>query len=733
MLINLLLNANTGSTTICKYVADLNWKTSFDLIKDAVSESYFKAWQTGSTGVREESYVYRKIEGEADFTEIAGYNKTHNVDVDVKTYTDNNLPVANQGYYVTYKIVTNAVVYNNVTRQNEIAFSWTNEKTIFIPAVETPIELQIADVYNSKFNPKNYDKDADQPKQGDDRDIEPFTHSTNTITNTVTAKSADLHFANLKAGNTFILKRQDGESAQTDAVKLEITKVETKGQQNPYIAYTYRINNGTAVTTTRQNTWQSEADIFNLILKDFKVTEELATGQNSNVKFQMVCIVGSAEYSSNIVSSRSNSYIDVQANILYRSGTPDPAHNAEKELYTVDVKFKPVNIGNLVCYNIWQNAEKKLVRVNAPASIGDKYEFTKDGVKVGETTLGTDGYVHYRAHVPLTKHVNAGEGASGTPLTNQDIFFTVEVVTSSVATGENTYGNSDKAVIFNGAKDELAVNMDCKFVAGDAAQESVAGKYRAQVSWDLTGKDVYISDAQGVDEAEVAFYTIHRKLHNETSFSPVTKYNKHNPALNAYEQQSRVYDSASQTYIWKGITVMEGEEQIIIPGYVEVEGTLAGDGGIMITPEMISDFMETEGRDFGLIAEESETPDKFVLLDFITDKTFQPTEQVKFPAKYYVTAHYAVPNNVLTNGGIRLLDNTYLPDNYIDNNSDMGESGSTITTAIKDIEDAVDSEVVKTVYYNLQGIEVKEPAAGDIVVARYQHANGQFTSKVIRK
>ena len=138
---------------------------------------------------------------------------------------------------------------------------------------------------------------------------------------------------------------------------------------------------------------------------------------------------------------------------------------------------------------------------------------------------------------------------------------------------------------------------------------------------------------------------------------------------------------------------------------------------------MIEAFKTSEGADLR---------NKFVLLDFIKADGFNPaTAGMEFPAEYYVTAHFAVPARSQVKG-LRL--EAVAPSFYkhfFMKNSERARRLTRVPTAIEDV--AVDSEVVKTVYYNLQGIEVKEPAAGDIVVARYQHANGQFTSKVIRK
>ena len=74
-----------------------------------------------------------------------------------------------------------------------------------------------------------------------------------------------------------------------------------------------------------------------------------------------------------------------------------------------------------------------------------------------------------------------------------------------------------------------------------------------------------------------------------------------------------------------------------------------------------------------------------------------------------------------------------LYDNLTMKNSDVVKPTISITTVVEDVNAAAVSEVVKTIYYNLQGMEVKSPTTGQIVVARYLHADGSITSKLIRK
>ena len=114
----------------------------------------------------------------------------------------------------------------------------------------------------------------------------------------------------------------------------------------------------------------------------------------------------------------------------------------------------------------------------------------------------------------------------------------------------------------------------------------------------------------------------------------------------------------------------------------------------------------------------------FKVFDFIKlpDLSYTTTEHVNsfFPAMYYVKAHYEKPFEA----------QTFIARNYIEKNSNPTTTSLPIVTEIEDLQT---SQVVSVKYYNMMGIEVAQPEAGEIVVARTQYANGVVTSKVIKK
>mgnify|MGYP004443576249 CR=1 FL=1 len=723
--------ASTGNPN-CAYAASLEWETSFDKARGQNGIPNFVTWNSTAGGVREESYIYRSIpgkEGYEDWVLVQVNSKDYKItdsNTD-KTFVDNTLPApGDEGYTVYYHVTSKPMKYkangvrDSVDRKPvQVGETTTLDRDIRIPGTRKFI-LSLDKNFETAFTAV-----ADNYRQS-------YNHIKNTVVSEVMPEAPKL--ADLHTSDVFTLHRTDN-GTKTSINTLTITAINGS-------TVSYTLQDGTTGSVTLTGT-----DIQALLDKVANRVDQfnLTPGTNYDAIYQLEyngkIIDESGErvlnLLSNTVESRTYS-TDVAVELLYRSGTPDAPQNAEQELYTYDVKFKPID-GNMVsCYDIWLNGKSRIIRVGQNTSgtytlIGKDASgaFTQD---LGFISKQRDGYIHYRADVPLSKKANIAEITDGgTGLVENDAFFTVEVV----MVGGNSYGCVDQAKKFQGKHDELAVNVESTVYKMSTnkdkiQQNTLDGNYVAKISWDLNGKEVHIDADQFGQAAQLQYYTVYRKLWNEDNFLPVKNFRIHNPAADLTQRIAEEISGTGGTvvtgdYIW--INKLDESGNILKHGYVTTTcvgqevGQEAEDGALKITPAMIEAFKTSEGADLR---------NKFVLLDFIKADGFNPaTAGMEFPAEYYVTAHFAVPARSQVKG-LRL--EAVAPSFYkhfFMKNSERARRLTRVPTAIEDV--AVDSEVVKTVYYNLQGIEVKEPAAGDIVVARYQHANGQFTSKVIRK
>ena len=647
----------------CNYAADLSWKTSFDRAKEAHTTD-FNNWD-GTKGVREESTVYRKYEGESEFTAISIGDKA--VAVDGKTYIDGELKnPGKHGYYVTYKVVTKAVIYDGETRGNEIAEAWTKEVTIFIPG-DNEFNIVIKDDFNSTYVPE----------------ANKFGESYNKITNDLSIVESEtaIELTDIQVGDTFVLNRTVGSGEPSSVNTLVITNIETKGGKT---TYTYTINGETKTTSS----WKDIQDLLDEVVTG---TDEIhaTPGSAYDVSYQVVMTRPDGSTKESNVIRTQGKRTDVAAEIIYRSGTPDPANNAAQELYTVNVAFRALDAsaGDLRHFNIWQNASNVIARVIPPVTPESPYYFMgqdKTGawtILLGSAFPDDFGYVNFTANVALDHKVYSGEGdynSEKVAMSNDQLFFTVEIVNVD----GTSYGNQDKAAPFQGEFEELIVNTWGTFYKGINALE---GQYLAQIGWYKV--DHLFPEGDYVQQP--TYYTLYRRAYNETGFSPVSKYYRDN-----------------------------GSE------YEDIPGTLAADGAYVFTPE----FMRAEcgGDEEGFIYY-----DPIVAPEFSEEMAGQ-----KFPYVYYVVAHYTdVPND-----DPDLPVRSYVARAQADHNHFWEKNSNVLTalnviptgsrpTGIDDIE--IESDVVSTTYYNLQGIEVREPAKGQYVVARYKHADGTVTSKVI--
>lgn len=647
-----------GTPGTCKYDAVLNWKTSID--KALENGIDFVPWNNKVGGMKEESHIYRKIEGEDSFQEIWVENGL----VNLKTWTDTTLPEPKEdGYDVTYYVITKAVTYDAAGNRlgQEIATAVTNQVKLHIPGGTQYFELAIANGYNSRFVPEPHH----------------IGLSYNLITNDI--KAAPTEFTpsldDLHAGDRMQLLRYE-----TNINQLALNTLEVTGISGGEYSYTLNGTPGTA-------RWTSMQDVLNLAAT-YRDEVRSIPGRQFDARYQLVFTSGGEDFFSNIVTS-SGKRTDVSVADAYRSGTPDPVKNAPEELYSVNVRFRPVMSDDIAHYYIWANGEERVARIGQSATSYTLVGKDANGdfnVNLGEVVPDEDGYLAVHVDYSLDKHVCVYEEGSGRALDRNDLFFTVEVCT----TGGNTYGNYDCATSFVGIASELVVNSDGTFYKGNATRP---GEFCAEITWDK------IKDKTNLDEGDYVagepdYYTVYRWNTNtdeEVNYVPITQFIKgHND----------VYDD-------DGNLIERGN-------YVLVDKTTDG-SPYKFTPQLIKEVEDDpEARGFKVV-------------DFFSDLSFVPASDNDFPAVYYVKAHYETPFKAIP-ATFDAKGNSNLR-NYIEKNSNPTRAASVIVTGVRDV---VKSEIVGATYYTLQGTKVVNPARGQIVVVQYRMSDGSTTARIVK-
>lgn len=657
----------TSVGTSCKYAAQLNWKTSIDKAREKGID--FVTWNSTNGGIKEESHIYRMIEGEDEFTEVWVENGL----VDIKNYTDNNLPKPKaDGYDVTYYIVTKAITYDKRGQRigEEIGNAVTNQVTIHIPGSEQFFDLAITNKFNSKYSPV-----ANNIRQ-----------SYNLITNDIASKPSEFSpkLSDLKTGDKFELMRIEESTGDKAVNTLVITDIKTTTKYGKTTTTYYYTLNGKSASKA----FTSMQDVLDLAA-GYRDEVEATPGRQYDTKYQLVYTTTGDELRSNIVTAQSKR-TDVQVIKSYRSGTPDPIKDAVEELYSLDVRFKPIMSDDIAHYYIWRNAEERVVRVGQAGTqftLVGRDENDNFNVDLGPIEPDQDGYITIHVDHSLAKHVCDYEDGHGHALEANDLFFTVEVCT----TGGNTYGNYDRPTDFQGDASELVLNSRGTFYAGDNTRP---GQYCAEIAWDKIKNEDNL-DASDYVAGQPDYYTVHRKRineNNEVSFEPITKF---------FRGHNDRYDAAGN---------------LIEAGNYELVDETTDGSAYKFTPELIDQVLFETGDP------------EFYVVDFITDKNFVPTATNVFPAVYYVKAHYESPFTYV--GPSFYDDGTDTPvRNYIEKNSNPTHAASIIVTGV---EEKHVSEIVSTEYYTLQGVKISNPAHGDIVVAKRHHADGTTSGRVVR-
>jgi len=659
--VNKLQGERVEASTNSKFAINLTWETSFDKAKS--SSATFTPWSNKKGGVKEESHVYRKIEGSDEFVEVYVEDGL----VDLKNWTDNTLPKPKNatGYDVTYYVVTKAVTYNAKGERTgeEIASAVTNQVTFHIPGTEQFFELSLSNIFDSKYTPV-----ADN-----------IRNSYNLIKNDISSKATNYspELSDLAAGDKFELNREEEGKGTTAVNTLVITAIKNG-------TYSYTLN-GVAGSAK----WTSIQNVLDLVAS-YKDEVKSIPGNLYDARYQLVYTNSTNEYCSNVVSAQGKR-TDVQVVKIYRSGTPDPVKNAYEELYTVDVRFKPIMSDDIAHYYIWRNAEERVVRVGQAGTSFTLVGKDEDGnfnVDMGSIEPDEDGYITLHVDYSLSKHVCDYEQGQGTALNENDLFFTVEVCT----TGNNSYGNNDKATDFNGEASELVVNSYGMFYMGD---DSRKGQYCAEISWDKIKNEGNLAEDDYV-AGEPDYYTVHRWSttgSSQADFVPITKF---------FRGHNDRYD-ASGNLIEKG-------------NYELVDQTTDGTP-YKFTPALIEQVLKETGDD------------NFYVVDFITDKQFVPTNYNNFPAIYYVKAHFETPFIHNTEGWITDENDQYPIQNYVEKNSNPTRATTLIVTGV---EEKVESSIVSTTYYSIMGYPVAKPAKGQVVIAQRKHADGSTSAKVVK-
>lgn len=611
--------------------------------------------------------------------------------------------------------VTTEHVYEDVTRTFTVSGTYNNETL----SKQTDININGYTAYGINNSTLNYFSQTGTVTVKFDGTILPHTiyaklyvsnsdaTATATInggTGTVT-KSTNNDFTSLKnfseismSDNTLTIntsaKRPGFTNYTSRFVILVPNNITEKIDKGIETTYKYTVNGEEASI-------KNPADLEPILKAAANYTEtvDVAPGKIYDVKYQLVYTSadGKTVHRSNTVASKSMS-TEVMAEKLYRSGTPDPTHNAAQELYTCRVSFKPIMDNRVAHYHIWQNGKEKLMRVGQSGTtftLVGKDENGNFNQEIGNIFLDDHGYLNVRVDAALDKHANDWELAESTlgasalndqnevnAIQEEDLFFTVEVCT----TGDNTYGNIEHGTAYTGSNAELVYNSDINVFTDNH------GNFRAEVSWVKMFKaEDNILDEDDYVLGEPDYYTVYRTMVDGTG--------------------EFKYEPITARYIGH-----DGEEynpytgEIEEAGFTKVDETTDG-SAYKFTQELIEEIKETR-------------VEGFKVMDFIKlpDLSFTTAQNVKsfFPAMYYVKAHYEKPFEA----------QTFIARNYIEKNSNPTTTSLPIVTEIEDLQN---SQVVSVKYYNMMGIEVAQPEAGEIVVARTQYANGVVTGKVIKK
>lgn len=132
-----------------------------------------------------------------------------------------------------------------------------------------------------------------------------------------------------------------------------VNTLEINSITNGIYSYTFNGKSATAKFTTMQQVLDLAAGYTDQV--------KSVPGRQYDTKYQLIYTTAGDELRSNVVTAQSKR-TDVQVKKIYRSGTPDPVKDAAEELYSLQVRFKPIMSDDIAHYYIWRNAEERIVR-----------------------------------------------------------------------------------------------------------------------------------------------------------------------------------------------------------------------------------------------------------------------------------------------------------------------------------------------------------------------------------
>lgn len=390
----------------CPYDAILNWTTAFDKWKketpltkyDGMVEHY----------ILERSYdqiTWETVEGVND---VEGNNIT---DGTKKTFTDTglkdfNATTAKIGYTVYYRLTSVVQKSNGV----EMARRTAEDIVIINIPGTSPFSLTLKDKTKSEYVQGSVNESGD------------YVDGKNIFTNTIISAETEEHDNVSLAPNSLLeLVRTDSNGEKVvshyTVTDLSMSLSDLAKQIGTDGVYTesFETAPGDAIDATYQ----------------LRLTIPVTDGTNEVVLSNIVNIVGSKVSNTSVA--------------VHRSGTPDAATCATKELFRNEVKFKPANTGIGTGYYIYCNGEKIM-----DLRDGGNLKFTdqKTLKEYVEAEDGTLSLTLFAEHAPIA------EGETGTETSTG---FHYAVVHYDAL---GTYGSEAEASVYHGAKDELVVTID---------------------------------------------------------------------------------------------------------------------------------------------------------------------------------------------------------------------------------------------------------------------------------
>ena len=390
----------------CPYDAILNWTTAFDKWKketpltkyDGMVEHY----------ILERSYdqiTWETVEGVND---VEGNNITDGKD---KTFTDTGLKdfdatTAKIGYTVYYRLTSVIQKSNGV----EMARRTAEDIVIINIPGTSPFSLTLKDKTKSKYVPGSVNESGN------------YEDGKNIFTNTIISAETEEH---------------DAVSLATNSL-LELVRTDSNGEK---VVSHYTVT----------DTSMSLSDLAKQIGTDGVYTEsfETAPGDAIDATYQLRLTIPVTDGTNEVVLSNIVNIVGSKVSntsfSVHRSGTPDAATCATKELFRNEVKFKPANTGIGTGYYIYCNGEKIMTLRD-----GGNLKFTdqETGKEYAEAEDGTLSVTLFAEHAPIA------EGETGEAETGVGFHY---AVVHYDALG--TYGSAAEASDYSGAKGELVVTF----------------------------------------------------------------------------------------------------------------------------------------------------------------------------------------------------------------------------------------------------------------------------------